>query len=53
MNTKELLRVLKSKERQSHISKLLKDKKYDDIYEEYGQTIYALVVPKKYKKQDY
>ena len=52
MNTKELLRVLKSKERQSHISKLLKEKKYDDIYREYGQTIYALVVPKKYKKQD-
>ena len=51
MNTKELLKVLKSKERQSHISKLLKDKKYDDIYEEYGQTIYTLVVQKNIKNK--
>lgn len=52
MNTKELLNVLKSKERIKHISSLLKDKKYDDIYSNYGQTIYNLVVPKKHKKSD-
>ena len=52
MNTKDLLKVLKSKDRLSHIHRLLKDKKYDEIYSSYGQTIYTLVVPRKYKKQD-
>lgn len=52
MNTKELLNVLKSKDRIKHVKSLLQDKKYDEIYSSYGQTIYNLVVPKKHKKAD-
>ena len=36
MNTKDLLKVLKSKDRLSHIHRLLKDKKYDEKYSSYG-----------------
>ena len=47
-----IMKVARTKERYEDIINLLENKKYDEIFEAYGQRIYNLVVPKSYKKKD-
>ena len=51
MNNKKSKSML-YKERKKVIVKLLKEKKYDEIFNSYGQNIYCLYVPKKYRKKE-
>lgn len=52
MDKKHLRRVAQSEERVNEILTLCKEKQYDKIFELYGQQIYNIVVPKKYKEID-
>ncbi len=47
-----IMKVARTKERYEDIINLLENKKYDEIFEAYGQRIYNLVAPKSYKKKD-
>ncbi len=52
MGKKKLMQGAITKERLKDIIALRKAKEYDKIFETYGQRIYCLAVPRKYKKQD-
>ena len=52
MHRKKFDQVLESEERRMDIERLLKEKKYDDIFTRYGQNIYLKTVPYKVRKKD-